>query len=214
MENKLYQRESNKELIREFSTQHISCEEFLAEYKSDYFICVLSVSCSWTLHESSRREVLEKQRAALQLAAGRAAVASARRLWFDGEESLLTQPEAIKCDCVLSDFALVSCPSPQLRGLRVVMASISDNELHQTTEIGNSKLNTSEGDIVNPPSMVFFPSIAHQKAELSSLKMEVEESSEDTSSSNMWQVYALGGFLIARWVWAKWKERTGRPSEA
>ncbi|KAG0485675.1 hypothetical protein HPP92_009754 [Vanilla planifolia] len=95
--------------------------------------------------------------------------------------------EIIIVELSRKNFALVSSPSPQHRGLRVVMASISDNELHQTTEIGNSKLNTSEGDIVNPPSMVFFPSIANQKTELSSLKMEVEESSEDTSSSNMWQ---------------------------
>ncbi|XXG63006.1 hypothetical protein AAC387_Pa05g1280 [Persea americana] len=43
-----------------------------------------------------------------------------------------------------------------------------------------------------------------------SLKLEVEESDEDMNPRNMWQVYALGGFLVLRWIWARWRERKSR----
>ncbi|XP_031500877.1 uncharacterized protein LOC116264673 [Nymphaea colorata] len=39
------------------------------------------------------------------------------------------------------------------------------------------------------------------------LKLETEESAEGVNPSNMWQVYALGGFMILRWIWARWRER-------
>ncbi|KAK4758003.1 hypothetical protein SAY87_019304 [Trapa incisa] len=40
------------------------------------------------------------------------------------------------------------------------------------------------------------------------LKLEVEEESGRTSNPLiLWQVYALGGFLIMKWVWGRWNER-------
>ncbi|CAM8886249.1 unnamed protein product [Rhodiola kirilowii] len=37
------------------------------------------------------------------------------------------------------------------------------------------------------------------------LKIESEESTQ--SAAVVWQVYALGGYLLARWIWGKWKEK-------
>ncbi|XP_010553477.1 PREDICTED: uncharacterized protein LOC104823559 [Tarenaya hassleriana] len=43
------------------------------------------------------------------------------------------------------------------------------------------------------------------------LEAEAEFSSGRTSNSVvLWQVYALGGFLVLRWVWARWNERKER----
>ncbi|KAF8039144.1 hypothetical protein BT93_B1633 [Corymbia citriodora subsp. variegata] len=43
------------------------------------------------------------------------------------------------------------------------------------------------------------------------LKLEVEEESGKTSNPViLWQVYALGGFLILKWVWGRWQERKAR----
>ncbi|XP_030550542.1 uncharacterized protein LOC115755327 [Rhodamnia argentea] len=43
------------------------------------------------------------------------------------------------------------------------------------------------------------------------LKLEVEEESGKTSNPViLWQVYAIGGFLILRWVWGRWQERKAR----
>ncbi|KAG2257768.1 hypothetical protein Bca52824_077062 [Brassica carinata] len=40
------------------------------------------------------------------------------------------------------------------------------------------------------------------------LKLEAEPSSGSTSNSLViWQVYALGGFLVLKWAWARWNER-------
>ncbi|CAM8960748.1 unnamed protein product [Rhodiola kirilowii] len=38
------------------------------------------------------------------------------------------------------------------------------------------------------------------------LKIESDESSQ-RSAAVVWQVYALGGYLLARWIWGKWKEK-------
>ncbi|KAL1199854.1 hypothetical protein V5N11_013109 [Cardamine amara subsp. amara] len=43
------------------------------------------------------------------------------------------------------------------------------------------------------------------------LKHEAEVSSGRTSNSVvLWQVYALGGFLVLKWAWARWNERNER----
>ncbi|CAN8254689.1 unnamed protein product [Cochlearia groenlandica] len=44
--------------------------------------------------------------------------------------------------------------------------------------------------------------------EAETLKVEAEVSSGRTSNSLvLWQVYALGGFLVLKWAWARWNER-------
>ncbi|KAI4352626.1 hypothetical protein L6164_006860 [Bauhinia variegata] len=43
------------------------------------------------------------------------------------------------------------------------------------------------------------------------LETEAEEQSNKTSNPIiLWQVYALGGFLVLKWVWARWNERRGK----
>ncbi|OMO95454.1 hypothetical protein CCACVL1_05405 [Corchorus capsularis] len=40
------------------------------------------------------------------------------------------------------------------------------------------------------------------------LEVEAEESVGRTSNPViLWQVYAVGGFFILKWIWARWKER-------
>ncbi|KAJ0976785.1 hypothetical protein J5N97_012259 [Dioscorea zingiberensis] len=65
----------------------------------------------------------------------------------------------------------------------------------------------------NPPARVTFPGAELQTSGSSPssplLKLQVEESAEGMSPHNMWQVYTLGGFMVLRWVWARWRERRG-----
>ncbi|XP_010515677.1 PREDICTED: uncharacterized protein LOC104791475 [Camelina sativa] len=43
------------------------------------------------------------------------------------------------------------------------------------------------------------------------IKFEAEPSSGRTSNSViLWQVYALGGFLVLKWAWARWNKRNER----
>ncbi|KAG7560561.1 hypothetical protein ISN45_Aa05g020790 [Arabidopsis thaliana x Arabidopsis arenosa] len=43
------------------------------------------------------------------------------------------------------------------------------------------------------------------------IKFEAEPSPGRTSNSViLWQVYALGGFLVLKWAWARWNERNER----
>ncbi|KGN63041.1 uncharacterized protein LOC101205088 [Cucumis sativus] len=54
------------------------------------------------------------------------------------------------------------------------------------------------------PEFVRFP-----KAELpvASVEAEADVSGKTSNPAVVWQVYALGGFLILSWAWARWKER-------
>ncbi|KAF7040723.1 hypothetical protein CFC21_050609 [Triticum aestivum] len=75
-----------------------------------------------------------------------------------------------------------------------------------------------------PPSTVrFFPAAAqHTARQPPPIKLEGEDLppppaaagegvEEDMAAPrNLWQVYALGAFLVARWGWAKWKESKDR----
>ncbi|PRQ56342.1 hypothetical protein RchiOBHm_Chr1g0334731 [Rosa chinensis] len=44
---------------------------------------------------------------------------------------------------------------------------------------------------------------------------EVEEPVTKTSNPIIvWQVYALGGFLVLKWIWARWQERKDKKEES
>ncbi|KAJ0101193.1 hypothetical protein Patl1_05964 [Pistacia atlantica] len=63
------------------------------------------------------------------------------------------------------------------------------------------------------PSLVRFPDSARQIIP-ARLEFEAEEPAGRTSNPVvLWQVYALGGFLVLRWVWARWKERKERAAK-
>ncbi|CAK9174285.1 unnamed protein product [Ilex paraguariensis] len=44
------------------------------------------------------------------------------------------------------------------------------------------------------------------------VKLEAEECEQNTNTNPvvLWQVYAVGGFFVLRWAWARWNERRGR----
>ncbi|GAB4836324.1 hypothetical protein Ancab_001239 [Ancistrocladus abbreviatus] len=63
---------------------------------------------------------------------------------------------------------------------------------------------TDEDSRTYKPDIVKFSS--HQP-KIPSLKLESEEAEQSSNPLVLWQVYALGGFMIVRWVWAKWQER-------
>ncbi|XP_042513510.1 uncharacterized protein LOC122088343 [Macadamia integrifolia] len=58
------------------------------------------------------------------------------------------------------------------------------------------------------PDMVRFPD---SQRDIPPLKLEVEESEKGTDPRILWQVYALGGFFILKWILARWNER--RPKD-
>ncbi|XP_012090113.1 uncharacterized protein LOC105648357 isoform X1 [Jatropha curcas] len=59
------------------------------------------------------------------------------------------------------------------------------------------------------PNFVRFPN--SQPIVPPSIDVELQESSGKTHNPLIiWQVYALGGFLILKWVWARLKERNER----
>ncbi|KAF8099755.1 hypothetical protein N665_0237s0010 [Sinapis alba] len=65
---------------------------------------------------------------------------------------------------------------------------------------------TGGGDKETQNSTVSFPYNPPKSTE--PLKLEAEPSSGSTSNSLViWQVYALGGFLVLKWAWARWNER-------
>ncbi|EOA24913.1 hypothetical protein CARUB_v10018204mg [Capsella rubella] len=73
---------------------------------------------------------------------------------------------------------------------------------------GGSKAVSGEKEPQN--SVVSFP-YNPPKSAAEPLKVEVEPSSGRTSNSViLWQVYALGGFLVLKWAWARWNERNER----
>ncbi|XVE68661.1 hypothetical protein DITRI_Ditri09bG0086600 [Diplodiscus trichospermus] len=39
------------------------------------------------------------------------------------------------------------------------------------------------------------------------LKLEAEETGRTSNQIILWQVYAIGGFFLLKWIWARWKER-------
>ncbi|KAD2804750.1 hypothetical protein R6Q59_029831 [Mikania micrantha] len=55
------------------------------------------------------------------------------------------------------------------------------------------------------PATVRFPQ-AHPTT-VAPLKLQEDEVEGDTNPVFLWQVYAIGGFFILRWVLARWNER-------
>eukprot|EP00246_Nothoceros_aenigmaticus_P004992 TRINITY_DN16797_c0_g1_i1.p1 TRINITY_DN16797_c0_g1~~TRINITY_DN16797_c0_g1_i1.p1 ORF type:complete len:105 (-),score=20.85 TRINITY_DN16797_c0_g1_i1:304-618(-) len=57
----------------------------------------------------------------------------------------------------------------------------------------------------------------HYAKPVPKLRKKLELSTDDdrgSTPSRMWQVYALAGFMIGRWVWARVKERRVRKGDA
>ncbi|XP_010243285.1 PREDICTED: uncharacterized protein LOC104587387 [Nelumbo nucifera] len=74
----------------------------------------------------------------------------------------------------------------------------------QETNVVSVATDIVEESKAQKPDFVRFPDV---RTEYPPLKLEDDEVVQESSSRNMWQVYALGGFMILRWIWARWKER-------
>ncbi|KAL1542336.1 hypothetical protein AAHA92_26445 [Salvia divinorum] len=62
-------------------------------------------------------------------------------------------------------------------------------------------------DDENKPGFVMFP---RQNLEQIKLEGEPDVAGRQTNPLLLWQVYALGGILVARWAWMRWNERKGQ----
>nr|CAA56654.1 E24 ASN [Spinacia oleracea] len=60
------------------------------------------------------------------------------------------------------------------------------------------------GSNTKTPDVVRFPAT---QPEVAPLKLENEDAQEDTNPLILWQIYALGGFIVLKWAWGKWQER-------
>ncbi|XVF23411.1 hypothetical protein REPUB_Repub13aG0035600 [Reevesia pubescens] len=63
----------------------------------------------------------------------------------------------------------------------------------------------NEKKISNKPDVVKFSE--PRPAVPPPLKLEADESGMTSNRIILWQVYAIGGFFLLKWVWARWKER-------
>ncbi|XP_052184874.1 uncharacterized protein LOC127796657 [Diospyros lotus] len=54
--------------------------------------------------------------------------------------------------------------------------------------------------------------VPRPQTELPSLKLEAEGSEQNTNPIVLWQVYAIGGFFVLKWVLARWNERSKKRS--
>ncbi|XP_057531241.1 uncharacterized protein LOC130809464 [Amaranthus tricolor] len=54
------------------------------------------------------------------------------------------------------------------------------------------------------PAVVRFPKT---QPEVPPLKLENEDADNDTNPIILWQIYALGGFIVLKWAWEKWQAR-------
>ncbi|KAK9064041.1 hypothetical protein SSX86_017913 [Deinandra increscens subsp. villosa] len=71
--------------------------------------------------------------------------------------------------------------------------------------VGNTVVRSGEVVEESKPVVVRFPD-AHPTT-VEPLKLQAEEMERDTNPVFLWQVYAIGGFFVLRWVLARWKER-------
>ncbi|XP_010278267.1 PREDICTED: uncharacterized protein LOC104612525 [Nelumbo nucifera] len=78
--------------------------------------------------------------------------------------------------------------------------------LKQETKVATTNTVDEESKAQKPE----FVSLPDARQEYSPLKLEVDEAVQGSSSRVLWQVYALGGFMVLRWIWARWKERRAK----
>ncbi|KMZ76167.1 hypothetical protein ZOSMA_106G00730 [Zostera marina] len=80
------------------------------------------------------------------------------------------------------------------------------SEIEQDTQSATSS--KKDANVSPPPKMVFLPNSRRNKILPPPIKLhDQEEEKQGMNPNNMWQVYAFGGFLVLRWIWARWRER-------
>ncbi|KAI8539709.1 hypothetical protein RHMOL_Rhmol09G0204300 [Rhododendron molle] len=112
----------------------------------------------------------------------------------DGEER---HPNPILC--LLSRFPFLNFLQPK-RDSAKPDALISEKK---TPAIAGER-----GEEGKKPVVVKVPN--PKTTDLPSLKLEGEECDRNTNPIVLWQVYAIGGFFVLNWVFARWKERRAK----
>ncbi|XP_074311119.1 uncharacterized protein LOC141646992 [Silene latifolia] len=90
------------------------------------------------------------------------------------------------------------------------------NNKQQNAENIESVKNVEEEETVVPlsnfttPDVVRFPLVKH---DVPPIKIEGDDIKDDTNPIILWQVYALGGYIILKWAWGKWQERQAKAKE-
>ncbi|KAL2944336.1 Undecaprenyl-diphosphatase [Bienertia sinuspersici] len=86
-----------------------------------------------------------------------------------------------------------------------------DNNNNDKIEYGKSVKSVDKQEIsdtnTKTPDAVKLP---RKQVEIPSVKLDSEDVQEDTNPLILWQVYALGGFILLKWAWGKWQERKGK----
>ncbi|KAK6933490.1 hypothetical protein RJ641_036384 [Dillenia turbinata] len=101
----------------------------------------------------------------------------------------------------LSFLANFKFPFPQPKKQeKIVVVEESKTERH-----------IAEKEDQKKPDVVTFPDSGRQSLP-TPLKLEVDEAEQKNGSALLWQVYALGGFLLLQWAWAKWNQRRAKSS--
>ncbi|KAH9621067.1 hypothetical protein KSS87_017915 [Heliosperma pusillum] len=75
---------------------------------------------------------------------------------------------------------------------------------------GGGVVEESSAITAKTPDVVNFPFI---KQDVPPIKLESEDVQEDTNPIILWQVYALGGFIVLKWAWGKWQERKAKAKD-
>ncbi|KAF5794535.1 hypothetical protein HanXRQr2_Chr08g0329161 [Helianthus annuus] len=78
-------------------------------------------------------------------------------------------------------------------------------ETDTKTAAGNTVFRSGEPAEDSKPATVRFSDA--RPTTVAPLKLEAEEVEKDTNPVFLWQVYAIGGFFVLRWVLARWNER-------
>ncbi|KAF3337422.1 hypothetical protein FCM35_KLT18009 [Carex littledalei] len=74
-------------------------------------------------------------------------------------------------------------------------------------KVGDAKRRWQE----NPVAPIRLEDVVPPEERAQAPSASVDDTSS-TSRTNLWQVYALGMFMVARWIWGRWKERKDRGS--
>ncbi|KAI5072257.1 hypothetical protein GOP47_0012363 [Adiantum capillus-veneris] len=84
---------------------------------------------------------------------------------------------------------------------------------HRDAESQPKHENTEEAALTKAPAAPTVVRLPRASIQVAPISHTVDESA-DQGSKNLWQVYALVGFMVVRWLWARWKERTDARSDA
>ncbi|KAL6570546.1 hypothetical protein OROGR_000096 [Orobanche gracilis] len=121
-------------------------------------------------------------------------------------KNLAYQPEEQKNPFIIFFTNLISSiklPFPPKKNGAKSEPAATDSQAAESLKLTHSVA----ADDDSKPDYVKFP-----RPNLDPIKLESEAdiAGQTTNPLILWQVYALGGFLVVRWAWMRWNERKGQ----